>query len=137
MVLPSEIMFSTPIVGYDINSDESLMDYKLRLVKCLKSAHEIVYLKRAQCALEYKDVYDASQKLVEFEPNDLVMVYWPIPKKGLSQKLLPKWKGPYRIVRKLGNLTYRIEKDDRTTFTAHVQRLKKYRPFKQSNSNRI
>jgi hypothetical protein len=38
----------------------------------------------------YKSVYDSRHKQVEFTVGDLVMVYWPIPKAGLSQKLLPR-----------------------------------------------
>ena len=56
------------------------------------------------------------------------MLYWPMPKKGFSQKLLPKWSGPYRIVRRLGDVTYRIGINDSKTLVVHVQRLKKVEP---------
>lgn len=42
----------------------------------------------------YKSGYDRKQKKVDLNIEDLAMIYWPIPKKGLIQKLLPKWQGP-------------------------------------------
>ena len=59
------------------------------------------------------------------------MVFWPVPKKGLSQKLLPKWDGPFEIIQRLGPVTYRIKKGNRT-FCTHILRMKIYKPY---NSN--
>ena len=101
IVLPSDLLFGTPIEKHFLQGDEKLLDYKLELVSKLKSAYELIFLKRANESSKYKEAYDKSQKSVEFNPDELVMLYWPIPKKGFSQKLLPKWKGPYRIVKKL------------------------------------
>ena len=72
--------------------------------------------------------YDQVHKNIEFSLNDLVMVYWPIPKRGLTQKLLPKWDGPFKIIAKLGPVTYRVEKGNKV-FAVHVQRLRKYEPW--------
>lgn len=81
----------------------------------------------------YKNQYDKTHKEVEFKIGDLVMVYWPVPKKGFTQKLLPKWQGPFKIVSKISTLTYRIEKDAKT-IAIHVQRLLRYTPFKPNES---
>ena len=45
-----------------------------------------------------------------FEIGSEVMIYWPVPKQGYTQKLLPNWQGPYKILAKLSDLTYRIVK---------------------------
>ena len=36
------------------------------------------------------------------------MVYWPIPKRGLTQKLFPSWDGPFKIIDKLCSVTYKV-----------------------------
>jgi hypothetical protein len=82
----------------------------------------------------YKFHYDRAHRKVSFEENELVMVFWPTPKKGFSQKLLPKWEGPYKIVKRLGEVSYRIEKGNRQ-FVVHVQRLRKYQPWISSTSS--
>ena len=43
-------------------------------------------------------------------------------------KLLPRWEGPFKILAKLGDVTYRVAKDEKT-YVFHVQRLKKYQPW--------
>ncbi len=53
------------------------------------------------------------------------MLYWPIPKKGISQKLAPKWEGPFTVIDQLGPVTYRLRNKNKVT-AAHVQRMKHY-----------
>ena len=60
------------------------------------------------------------------------MVYFPVAKAGLSQKLLPLCQGPYKIKEKLGDVTYRVEKEDRV-IAVHVQRLLPYYKFDSKN----
>ena len=67
------------------------------------------------------------------------MVYWPIPKRGYTQKLLPKWKGPYRVMAKLGSVTYRVMLNTgrngvENTLVVHVQRMKLYQPWVSKHS---
>ena len=84
----------------------------------------------------YKFRYDCNHKKVKYKINDVVMVYWPIPKRGYTQKLLPKWKGPYQIIDQIGPYTYRVKLDSRSkqhTLVVHVQRLKLYEPWYNSS----
>ncbi|RNA32763.1 hypothetical protein BpHYR1_046783 [Brachionus plicatilis] len=60
----------------------------------------------------FKNQYDKTHIEVELKIGDLVMVYWPVPKKGFIQN----------------TLTYRIEKDAKT-IAIHVQRLLRYTSF--------
>lgn len=126
-VLPQDLMFG---VYKDRQSADGidLVDYKANLLSKLKAAYEEIKERRQDSMVYYKSVYDNRHKQVEFNVGDLVMVYWPIPKAGLSQKLLPRWDGPYEIKSRLGKWTYRIKKRERI-FSVHVQRLRKYTPL--------
>ncbi|UYV83149.1 hypothetical protein LAZ67_23000001, partial [Cordylochernes scorpioides] len=47
-----------------------------------------------------------------YEPGELVAVWTPIRKIGKCEKLLRKYFGPYRILKKLSNVNYLIEPKD-------------------------
>jgi len=132
-ILPSDLLFGLPVGSSDDSVDESeeKLNYKLNLVSKLRAAYEKISNKREKEVNYYKFRYDIKHKHVEFKENDLVMVYWPIPKRGYTQKLLPKCKGPYRIISRLGPVTYRISltKNNDKTLVVHVQRMKLYVPW--------
>jgi hypothetical protein len=77
---------------------------------------------------QYKFYYDATHKSVNFEVGSFVMVYFGVPKPGLTKKLLAAWEGPYKIIFKLNDVTYRVEKEGRN-FAVHVQRSRQYKPL--------
>lgn len=64
-----------------------------------------------------------------FDVGDLVLHSWP---QASDHKLTPKFKGPYRIVGRVGAVCYKITdiNDDAQTKTriVHVQTLKSYKP---------
>lgn len=66
---------------------ENIDHYKFQLVTQLKQAYEELEQKRAKQADYYKFRYDTAHKDIEFEEGTQVMIYWPVPKKGLSQKV--------------------------------------------------
>jgi len=52
--------------------------------------------------------YDRIAKLRNIEENDLVYLYNPANKPGLTRKFHKPWKGPFKIVKKISDLNYRI-----------------------------
>jgi hypothetical protein len=62
-----------------------------------------------------------------------MMVYFENSKEagpGKSAKLLPYWDGPYKVVRQLTELNYRVETaNGKKSFIAHVQRMRRYQPW--------
>ena len=81
--------------------------------------------------------YDKTHKAVKFEPNQKVMVYFPVAKEGLSYKLLPKWDGPFEIVQQVDSVTYRVRRNlgrKLQIMPVHVQRLKKYEQWIGKNN---
>jgi tagatose-1,6-bisphosphate aldolase non-catalytic subunit AgaZ/GatZ len=105
-----------------------IVDYKMNLLSKLKDAYDKIIEKREDSMHYYKSRYDSKQKVIQFKLGDLVMVYWPVPKAGLSQKLLPRWDGPFEVVEQIGKWSYRIKKKNKL-FSIHVQRMRKYQPL--------
>jgi hypothetical protein len=120
-------MFGLPLDDNE-QEDASKTDYKINLLSRFKIAYENLVLKKEKAVNDYKFKYDLKHKKIVFKEGEQVMVFWPVPKKGFSQKLLPKWDGPYKIVKQLGAVTYRVQKE-RKTFCVHVQRLQHYDPW--------
>jgi hypothetical protein len=97
VVLTSDLEF-----GFNRNFAGSTdpLEYKMNLVSRLRKLYTETEQKRERVIASYKFRYDRCQKNVQFQIGDLVMVFWPIPKQGVSNKLLPKWEGPYQITNK-------------------------------------
>ena len=74
---------------------------------------------------KYKQRYDVTHKNKVFQIGDLVWVHSSLPKLGLTQKLLPRFEGPYEVIERLDQVTYRVQNETRT-FPTHVQRMLPY-----------
>lgn len=78
--------------------------------------------------------YNMRRRDVRFRPGDQVWVWTPIRRRGLSEKLLRKYFGPYKVLRRLSDLTYEVIPDGgHLSFrrsarpeVVHVVRLKPY-----------
>ncbi|UYV73156.1 K02A2.6-like [Cordylochernes scorpioides] len=76
-----------------------------------------------------KKNYDKKHMERSYEPGELVAVWTPIRKIGKCEKLLRKYSGPFRILKKLSNVNYLIEPKDnpgQDPLIVHVSRLKPY-----------
>ncbi|KAM7297650.1 uncharacterized protein ISCGN_022801 [Ixodes scapularis] len=78
--------------------------------------------------------YNLRRRDVHFQPGDRVWVWTPIRRRGLSEKLLKRYFGPYKVLRRLGDLNYEVMPDGTRTSSrrpprpevVHVVRLKPY-----------
>lgn len=78
--------------------------------------------------------YNLRRHHTEYQPGDLVWVWTPIRRRGLSEKLLRRYFGPYKVVRRRGELDYEVVPDGLTSSqrrrarpeVVHVVRLKPY-----------
>nr|GEU55790.1 putative reverse transcriptase domain-containing protein [Tanacetum cinerariifolium] len=93
----------------------------------------ILIKQRIQAAQDQQKSYaDRKRKLMEFEVGDRVMLKVS-PWKGVVQfikrgKLNPRYIGPFKVLAKVGNVTYRLELPQelsRVHHTFHVSNLKK------------
>ncbi len=88
VVLPTDLIFK---VKYDSLDSSSLkLDYKYDLTCRLMTAYRALIEKKSAYSEKYKTYYDRGKKDIKFNSGDLVMVYWPEQKKGMSKKFLHK-----------------------------------------------
>src|SRR5690606_6750770 len=75
--------------------------------------------------------YNSRHHEVTFQPGDLVLLWFPSRRVGLAEKLLRRYRGPYRVLSRLGPVTYSVLLEASASEppeTVHVSRLKKYYP---------
>ncbi|GFV50906.1 hypothetical protein TNCV_3921991 [Trichonephila clavipes] len=76
--------------------------------------------------------YDSKHQMVSYAPGDLVWIYTPVRKVGLSEKLLRRYFGPYQVLRRLSAVTYEVQDFDpasrkrKLREVVHVLRMKPY-----------
>lgn len=90
---------------------------------------------RLQASQEHqRQLYDSHHRNVHFSPGSLVLLWSPTRRVGLSEKLLSRYTGPYRVVRQVTDVTYEIVPADSTSSSSpssdivHIARLKPYHP---------
>jgi len=72
-----------------------------------------------------KRFYDRKAKARHFKENDLVNLYTPAMKAGLTRKFNKFWSGPYKVIRKISELNYEIVSQGNRKKIVHINRLKK------------
>lgn len=77
--------------------------------------------------------YNLRRREVKYQPGDQVWVWTPIRHRGLSEKLLRRYFGPYKVIRQLSDITYEVipegqERSRRQNHAevVHVARMKPY-----------
>lgn len=93
----------------------------------------------ARCRIQQQQHRDASRynlrhRDVHYQPGDLVWVWTPVRRRGLSEKLLRRYFGPYEVIRRLSNVTYEVVARSQrpstrrrsSAETVHVVRMKPY-----------
>ena len=75
-----------------------------------------------------KAFYDRKVYGKPYTLGDLVWLYSPVPQKGTSRKLYHPWTGPFKVVKKISDVTYRIQQQQgkRLRKIEHFDRLKPY-----------
>jgi hypothetical protein len=102
-------------------------DYRRILVKRLETARDL-----AKNNVELQQVRSnriSDRQVVEFAVGDKVYVYVPQVKKSNTKKLTLRWHGPYKIIRKIGPVTYHVSPvgtRKAISKAVHVSRMKPY-----------
>ena len=73
-----------------------------------------------------KAFYDRKVYGKLYTPGDSVWLYSPVPQRGTSRKLYHPWTGPFKVVKKISDVTYRIQQQQgkRVRKIVHFDRLK-------------
>ena len=129
-VMPQDLLIPFPERYRREIKEEDLDIYKSKLLRVIRSAYDALDKHKSSYQQKYKQYYDKNKKQVQYKEGDKVRVHYPIPEsEGLKYKLGVRWRGPFVVVKKLDNVTYRVRKDEMhqiKTMPVHVQRLKPY-----------
>ncbi|UYV72103.1 hypothetical protein LAZ67_9001818 [Cordylochernes scorpioides] len=112
--------------------DEISDDYVGELVTRAEEARQLSRSRLLQSQAKDRRLYDQKHTPVYYQKDDLVWVFTPIRKVGLSEKLLKKYFGPYKVTKKLSEVTYEVEPVDpsprsrKSKDIVHVIRMKPY-----------
>ena len=111
-----------------------------RIVNRVEIAKKVAKRNTERFQARQKQRFEESHWIVEFKVGDIVLHANFERVIGKVSKFLVKWTGPYRIIRKLGQLTYHIIKEDRATrvpriIQAHARNLKLFHPSYRSCFN--
>lgn len=50
--------------------------------------------------------HDKLHQLTVYEPNQLVLIKFPFQQQDKTQKLAPKYRGPFKIISKINDVNY-------------------------------
>ena len=102
--LPVELMFGgTPAPG------ETHTDYVTHLRERLEGAYRVVRENLHGAVQHQKQHYDRKTTGGRYQVGDPVWLYSPAVSRGQTAKFHRPWKGPYRVVKVLSDVTYRIQ----------------------------
>ncbi|GBN82390.1 hypothetical protein AVEN_41350-1 [Araneus ventricosus] len=126
---PCGILFGRP--GDTPSSpNEDLYKLGARLESVQTSDRERVKLSRVR----KKTHYDSGATEHHFKKGDLVWMYNPKRRRGLSPKLQQNWEGPYTIVKKLNDVIYRVQRSPNAKpKVIHINQLTPYRATDHSS----
>ena len=83
-------------------------EYARQLQKILQGAFQAARENMGTATERMKEVYNQRFHGKQYEPGDLVWLHTPVVPKGKPRKLHCPWTGPFRVVKRLSAVTYRI-----------------------------
>ena len=117
--LPCDLAFGTPsIEALEVGDraehlGERRLDIHDRDHERIRLASDRV---RARC--------NVGANSARFQEGNLVWLYNPQRKKGKSPKLMPSWEGPYKVIKRINDVVYRIQRSPKSKMkVVHLDRL--------------
>ena len=124
--MPIHTVVPTPLSSKQ--EAQGMDDYVADLQDTLLQAHAQARRSLGRSAQYQKKQYD--HRVTEkrsYQPGAQVWYYNPSRRKGACPKLTSPWTGPFTILQKIDDVTYRIQRNRRSkSFVCHVDTLKKY-----------
>lgn len=112
--------------------DEVRSDYVGDLVTRAEEARQVARQRTVEAQNKDRQRYDAKHRQVVYHPGQLVWIFTPVRKVGLSEKLMKRYFGPYRVLRRTSEVNYEVEDYDplsrrrKIKDVVHVLRMKPY-----------
>jgi hypothetical protein len=127
-------MDSWLIGGDDPAADGDPNGFLQRTQRNLQTAFDSVHGRLRQAQIERNRQANEGARFEPYEPGQLVMLRNSTVKRGQTRCLSVKWKGPFKVLRRLGEVNYRIrdQAGRRRKLVVHHDRL---RPHVQRRSS--
>jgi hypothetical protein len=123
--LPIDLLFPPP---EEISSSQTPNDYVQSLIEKMNSLHGLAREKLVESCKKQKRLYDRKISKHSLHVDDPVWLRIFIHSKGLSKKLSLNWDGPYKVTHKISDVTYKVQKSQRSKpKIVHFNRLKPYK----------
>ncbi|KAJ8982074.1 hypothetical protein NQ317_015586 [Molorchus minor] len=121
----------TNLFGCPPGEDVAGEDYVTTLRRRMDDIHDQVRSNIQSASDRMKETYDIGAQNYGYQSGDLVWLYNPQRRRGLSPKLQTLWEGPYEVLTRINDVVYRIKKSSGgKPRVVHFNRLT---PFSGSN----
>ena len=103
-------------------SKESVISHILEIRERMEAMQEVVRENVEEVQKKQKKWYDRTARDTRLKPDDKVLVLLPTS----TNKLLAQWKGPYKVIRKIGKVNYEIQMSGKKKKVFHANMLKQW-----------
>lgn len=103
-------------------------DYPSEVLTKMRTAWRTAAQASGRAQEKYAHYYDRQVKLLKLKEGNLVMVYKDEVTPQQSRSLGPRWKGPYRILEKMGPVNVKVKGlfEDQSERIVHCNKLKPF-----------
>jgi len=124
VALPVDIVLGRPPGERD---SQLSSDYVQDLNDKLEAVHQVARNKIKIRSDHQKKHYDLRVHGQKYDRGQFVWLHNPVRKVGISPKLVRSWEGPFLVVKRLSDVTYRIQLNAKSKMkVVHFDRLKPY-----------
>ena len=129
--IPLDIMYQTPVA-----EARNVSQYIWTLRKSMQDAYALARDNLQTASYRQKELYDEKIHGKPYKVGDLVWLHNPAMPRGQARKLYCPWTGPYKVVKILSKVVYRIQdtRGRRRRKVIHFNRLKPYLPKSNPSS---
>ena len=128
--LPVDLLYPPPPMEEESQNEIIINyeDYVKELQAKMRTVHELARNSLLEASQRQKLVYDRRISKHTYKVGDAVWLHSYAKPKGLSRKLQLRSEGPFKVIEKIADLTYKVKKSRKASFkVVHFNRLKLYR----------
>ena len=123
MSFPLDLMYTPP----EHSEPSSLKNQVLERQEAIRKAFELVRQNTTAQQLRRSALYNREVHGPVYKEGDFVLLHYPVTPPGCSPELSSPWRGPYRIIKCLNDVNYKIEEiSNGKQLVVHYDRLKQY-----------
>jgi len=127
--IPIDITYGTPNTSSVIPSE-----YVSTLRNSLEQSYKLVRKHSLGAACRQKEHYDKKIHGKPYDKGQMVWLFTPVVGKHKAKKLHCPWTGPYKIVKRISELVYRIQ--DTSSRKRQVVNFERLKPCQQQMQDR-